>query len=64
MKVVSDSENSVLGWSKAIRIPRGFRAKVSRERGRARAFSLFTGWLGPDPGQYYSSFFLLLLLVA
>jgi hypothetical protein len=62
MKVVSDSENSVLGWSKAIRIPRGFRAKVSRER--VRAFSLFAGWLGPDLGQYYSSFFLLLLLLA
>jgi hypothetical protein len=47
MKVVSDSENSALCWSEVIRIPRGFHAKVSCRR--ARAFSLFAGWLGPDP---------------
>jgi hypothetical protein len=37
---VSDSENSALGWSGVIRIPRGLRAKVSRGRERGRVFSV------------------------
>jgi hypothetical protein len=37
---MSDSENSALGWSGVIRIPKGLRAKVSREREHGRVFSV------------------------
>jgi hypothetical protein len=53
VKIVSDSENSTLGWSEIIRIPRGHRAKVSCGCGRAHV-SPVAGRFGPKLAQHYS----------
>jgi hypothetical protein len=53
VKIVSDSENSTLGWSEIIRIPRGRRAKVSCERRHAHV-SPVAGRFGTKLAQHYS----------
>jgi hypothetical protein len=56
VKITSDSENSALGWSEVIRIPRGLREKVSRgrERGSFPCSRADLGQNWPNTIHYFS----------